>query len=311
MDNFERVERRLKLHDVRVLLSVVQAGSMHKAAERLGISQPAVSRSISDLEHTLGVRLLDRSRRGVEPTHYGRAIIKRGVAVFDEIRQGVKDIEFLTDPTAGELRIGCTETVAAGPGLAVIDRITSRYPHIVFNVVTGRDVQLYQHVAERNVELVLAGIAGAIPEDFAVERLFDDSLVVAAGVQNPWTRRREIELAELVNEPWALPPGDRPGAFIIEAFRASGLEPPRKVVITDSRNLRDRLMTTGRYLSVSAGYSVTPPGNNPLIKALAVKLPDLRNPIVLIALRNRTLSPLAELFIKTAREVAKTLAKRK
>src|SRR5262244_2037614 len=137
MNSIERIERRLKLHDVRVLLSVVQAGSMHKAAERLGTSQPAVSRSISDLEHTLGVRLLDRSRRGVEPTPYGCAIIKRGVAVFDEIRQGVKDIEFLTDPTAGELRIGCTDGAAAGPGLAVINRLASRYPRIVFNVVTG------------------------------------------------------------------------------------------------------------------------------------------------------------------------------
>src|SRR3954466_12500091 len=114
MDDIERIERRLKLHDMRVLMSVVQAGSMHRAAERLGTSQPAVSRSIAELEHALGVRLLDRSRWGVEPTHYGRAIIKRGVAVFDELRQGIKDVEFLADPTAGELRIGCTEAVAAG-----------------------------------------------------------------------------------------------------------------------------------------------------------------------------------------------------
>jgi DNA-binding transcriptional LysR family regulator len=136
VDKIERIERRLKLHDVRVLVSVAQAGSMHRAAERLGTSQPAVSRSIADLEHTLGVRLFDRSRHGVEPTPYGRAIIKRGVAVFDELRQGVKDIEFLADPTAGELRIGCTETVATGPGFAVMDRLTRRHPRILFDVVT-------------------------------------------------------------------------------------------------------------------------------------------------------------------------------
>src|SRR5262245_10919586 len=106
MDEIERIERRLKLHDVRVLMSVVQAGSMHKAAERLATSQPAVSRAISDLEHALGVRLLDRSPQGIEPTPYGRAIIRRGLAVFDELRQGVKDIEFLTDPTAGYVRTG-------------------------------------------------------------------------------------------------------------------------------------------------------------------------------------------------------------
>src|SRR5262245_65223608 len=89
MDDIDRIERRLKLHDVRVLISVVQAGSMHKAAERLATSQPAVSRAISDLEHALGVRLLDRSPQGIEPTQYGRAIIRHGLAVFDELRQGV------------------------------------------------------------------------------------------------------------------------------------------------------------------------------------------------------------------------------
>src|SRR5712671_5043957 len=168
MDEHERIERRLKLHDMRVLMAVVREGSMSKAAERLGTSQPAVSRSIVDLEHSLGVRLVDRSPRGIEPTHYGRAIIKRGVAVFDELRQGVKDIEFLADPTAGELRIGCTEGVAAGPGFAVIDRLTRRHPGIVFDVRTGGAAALYRSLANRDVELVVAGIAGQVPEEFAV-----------------------------------------------------------------------------------------------------------------------------------------------
>src|SRR6266700_2876088 len=87
VDEIDRIERRLKLHDVRVLMSVVEAGSMHKAAERLATSQPAVSRAIADLEHALGVRLLDRSPTGIEPTQYGHAIIKRGLAIFDELRQ--------------------------------------------------------------------------------------------------------------------------------------------------------------------------------------------------------------------------------
>src|ERR1700693_378744 len=106
MDDTERVERRLKLHDLRVLMSVVHAGSMGEAAELLEASQPAISRSFADLEHALAVRLLDRSPRGVEPTSYGRALVTRGIAVFDELGQGIKDIEFLADPTSGEVRVG-------------------------------------------------------------------------------------------------------------------------------------------------------------------------------------------------------------
>jgi DNA-binding transcriptional LysR family regulator len=85
-------------------LAVVETGSMAKAADELAISRPVVSRTISDLEHTLGVRLVDRTPKGVEPTLYGRALLKRSRAVFDELRQGVNEIEALADPDAGELR---------------------------------------------------------------------------------------------------------------------------------------------------------------------------------------------------------------
>src|SRR5580765_8359021 len=107
MPSNDRMGRRLKLQDLHVLMTVVQAGSMGKAAERLNITQPAVSRSIAELEHALGVRLLDRRRLGVEPTEFGRALLDCGVAMFDELHQAVKTIEFLAYPTAGSVRIGC------------------------------------------------------------------------------------------------------------------------------------------------------------------------------------------------------------
>src|SRR5215475_226329 len=170
VDKIDRVERRLNLHDLRILMSVVQARGMRKAAAQLGTSQPAISRSISDLEHALGVCLLDRSSRGIEPTPYGRALIQRGVAVFDELRQGLRDIEFLADPTAGELRIGCPETVAAGPVLAVIDRLTQRHPRIVFHVVTAAGPPLFRDLTERNVELAISLATGAeLGTDIVVE----------------------------------------------------------------------------------------------------------------------------------------------
>src|SRR5262245_56781852 len=95
MDPTDRIERRLNLHDVRVLISVVEAGSMHKAAARLRTSQPAISRAIADLEHSVGVKLLERSPSGIQPTQYGLVLVKRGVAAFDEFKQGLKDIQFL------------------------------------------------------------------------------------------------------------------------------------------------------------------------------------------------------------------------
>src|SRR5881275_407275 len=99
----DRIGLRMKLHDVHVLIAVVQAGSMSKAAAVLNTTQPAVSRSIAELERTVGVRLLERNPQGIAPTAYGGALLTGGVAAFDDLRQAVKNIAFLADPSAGEV----------------------------------------------------------------------------------------------------------------------------------------------------------------------------------------------------------------
>src|SRR5260221_2877689 len=133
----DRIGRSMKLQDMHVLMSVVQAGTMGKAAQRLNTTQPYISRSIAELEQALGVRLLDRHRQGIEPTEYGRALLDCGVAVFDDLNQGMKNIEFLADPGAGEVRIGYNPFLAATFVCAVIDRLSRHYPRIVFYVVAA------------------------------------------------------------------------------------------------------------------------------------------------------------------------------
>src|SRR5215470_15827993 len=105
MEWSERIGRRLKLRDLHILLAAAQCKSIAKAADQLAVSQPVVSKAIADLERMLDARLVDRDRHGAEPTIYGEALLQRGIAAFDELRQGVKDVELLVDPTAGRLRI--------------------------------------------------------------------------------------------------------------------------------------------------------------------------------------------------------------
>jgi DNA-binding transcriptional LysR family regulator len=290
-------------------MSVVEAGSMNKAAERLATSQPAVSRAIADLERALGVRLLERTPGGIQPTQYGRAILKRGLAIFDELRQGIKDIEFLSDPTSGELRVGCSEYAAGGPILAVVDRLTRQHPRMVFDIVTAPVLSLYRDLTERKIELVVTRLVDfANRRNMTIETLFEDDIVVVAGAQNPWMRRRRIDLADLVGEPWTLPPRDTGlGAFAEGAFRARGLEPPQPTVITYSMHMCHKLLETGRFLTMLPRYTLTLPGKHPSLRALPVELANSRAPMAIITLNRRTLSPLAEMFIKAVRAVAKPL----
>jgi DNA-binding transcriptional LysR family regulator len=302
----DRIGRRLKLQDLHVLMTVVQAGSMGKAAERLNITQPAISRSIAELERTLGVRLLDRHRQGIEPTEFGRALLDCGIAVFDDLRQGMKRIEFMADPTAGEVRIGCNSILAASFVSAVIDRLSQLYPRIVFHVVTAQIEILHRELSERNVDLVMAQRLGPIADErLGFEALFNDSFVVAAGARNPWVRRRKIDLAELVNESWALPPpATAIGAVALEAFRASGLDYPRTSVFVIPTEVRISLLATGHFLTILASSALRFPARRSEIQILPVELPLARVPVGIVVQRNRTLSPVARLFVEMAYEIA-------
>lgn len=309
----DRIKRRLKLRDIDILMAVIQAGSMGKAAGRFNMTQPAVSKVIAELEQTLGVQLLDRSRRGVEPTPHGLALTKRGVAIFDELRQGVQDLDFLSDPTAGEIRVACTEPIATAIVSPVIDRLLQQYPRMTFHVVAGDGALLQRELAERKVELVISRLtlAGPIGEELSIETLFHDPLVVAAGAKHPLTRRRgKVELVELLNEPWVLLPFDSAfGSLVAERFRAYGLEPPRLAVTSASHNLRNELMATGHFLTVLPGFSLRLPRKHPFLRALPVELPDTRMPIAIITLKNRALSPIARLFIERVRAITKPAAR--
>jgi DNA-binding transcriptional LysR family regulator len=225
----ERIGQRLKLRDLYVFRTVAQLGSMGKAAARLAVSQPAVSKAISDLEHVLGVCLLDRSPLGVEPTVYGATLLKWSATIFDNLRQGVDEIEFLADPAAGELRVGTTETMTGSLLPAVIDRLSRQHPRMLFAVLQAPLVaEQYRDLRERNTDLFLGPLA--IPmadEDLDIEILFEDSVVVVAGANSNWGGRRKIDLAELIGEPWVLPPFLL-GPMVREAFRRKGLEPPRR-----------------------------------------------------------------------------------
>jgi DNA-binding transcriptional LysR family regulator len=299
----------MKLHDLHVLMAVVQTGTMGKAAVLLNTTQPAISKSVADLERAVGARLLDRSPRGVLPTACGRALLDGGSAAFDELRQAVKNIEFLADPTAGEVRVGSIAPLAASFLSAVVDGLSQRYPRIVFHVEAAQMETLSRELSERNLDLLIAPrLETATADQFDFESLYKQRFVVVAGIKSPWAKRRRIELAELVNELWTLPPPDRAlGPLYQKVFRASGLDYPNASVVTASPEIRLSLLGTGRFLSV---FPAAAPGVlTGHIKVLPVDLPTTLVPVGIVTLKNRTLSPVAQLFIKRARDVAKAFAK--
>jgi DNA-binding transcriptional LysR family regulator len=303
-----QIGRRLKLRDLHVFFTAVKHGSMGKAAKQLGISQPAVSEVIADLEHALGVHLLDRSPQGIEPTIYGSALLRRSITVFDELRQSVRDIEFLANPMVGEIRIGCPESHAFVSS-AIIEKLSRSHPDVVVRVVTAQPATLkFRELRERQVDLLLGRVtAPLIDDDVKLEILIEDRLLVVAGAGNRWARRKKIELADLVSERWLLLPSNNViSALIAKAFAAHGLTTPRESVSADV-NVRLHLLATGRFLTVFPQSLVHSVADRWSIKVLPVELGAQAPPVGIVTMKHRTLSPVVQLFIDAAREVAKSM----
>ena len=315
-DWVNRIGRRLRLRDLHVFFAVIQTGSMAKAAAQLRVTQPAVSKAITDLEGTLGVRLFDRSPQGVTTTVYGDALNKSGTAAFDELRQGIRSIEFLADPTAGELTIGCPESIAASILPEIIRRFSRQYPRALMRVEDVASPSLVgTALQERRCDLVFARIASMdvpkLTDDLTVEYLFDDELIIAAGANSRWARRRKVELSEIADEPWILmAPHTYNYLRIKDAFAAKGLEPPKVRLMTYSVHLRTQLLMDGLFITALPRSAFRFNAEH-MLKALPIELPSQPWPVAVATLQNRTLSPVVSRFIECAREVAKSANSRR
>jgi DNA-binding transcriptional LysR family regulator len=302
-----RIGRRITLRDLHILSFVVRSGSMAKAAMHLSTTQSVVSDAIANLESALGVRLLDRSAKGVEPTIYAKTLLKRSNVVFDELRGGVKDIEALADSTTGEVRVACPEFLAGGLIPDAVDGFSRRYPDIVCEVVEADATTLeFRQLQERSVDLMVARIPTAFSDDdLNIEILFDDPHVVVVGAKSPWQNRRNVTLADLADEPWIIPASLIVREIMTEAFEAQGLKVPEGKIISSFVLMSNHLLATGRFLTVLPASVLQYNAKQWALRALPIKLRTKARPIAIIMLRTRSVSPAVQLFIEHLRVTAK------
>jgi DNA-binding transcriptional LysR family regulator len=303
------MSRRLKLRDLQMLEAVSAAGSMARAAEQFGISQPTISKAIADLEHNLGVALFDRNSRGAELTPSGEILLRRGRAMLDELQQGLQEIQNLSDPTVGEVRIGAVDAWSAYIS-TVVDQTSRQYPKLTYNIVFGDSDILLTALRNRTLDVVItrASITRRLP-DLNAEVLFHDRIVVVASATHPLTRRRKIALRDLLEERWVIgPPGSFLHQLLTEALHAEGLAMPKAAVTTLSIQLRLDLLQTGHFVTGDSSSMLDHPGRSGRIKALPVEFGDIAGPMAAVTLKGRQQSGPLKLLLKEARAIGKTIS---
>jgi DNA-binding transcriptional LysR family regulator len=304
----DRIGRRLRLKDLHTLQTVAEAGSMAKASERLALSQPAISKAVQDMEQTFGIPLLNRTSRGVELTESGQLLVQRARIIFDEIRQGVSDIEQISDPTQGQVRIGTTEPVTVVVS-EIIGRLVRKYPRIRYHVLVSDTDTLGRELRERTLDvLVTRWVPPLVADDLTANVLFKSPLAVMAERHHPLFLRRKLNLVDLMEEQWTLSPADSfLGRIVVDLFSRRKLLLPSAVVTTLSIYMRLNLLASGRFLTVLPLTMLRHRSNAAWLRALDVDLSDTSAPIAAVTLKKRRAAGAVKLFQEACVEVCKSM----
>lgn len=304
MNSIDAIARRVSFRELRLLLAVSRSGSILGAAREIGLTQPAVSKAIADLEETLNVELFDRTNRGVEPTPHGRVLVQHASNMLEQMRQAIEELNFLTDSTHGEVRIGGTPVMCGGLLSKAVSAMQAERPHIRFQMLELDSERLAEEVRERVIDIGIGRKPILRSEgDISFEKLFEDRLFVVAGTGHPLAKRSTVSLEELVVQCWVLPPSESPvGRQLFKVFERTRIPIPQSSVTTMSLMIRYELLATNRFVTVLHG-SLLQYGSVPShLSILPVELPAAV-PIGISHVANRTLSPASELFVNNLRKI--------
>jgi DNA-binding transcriptional LysR family regulator len=226
----------MKLHQLAALVAAAECGSLRQAAEKMRLSQPALSRSVRELESEIGVKLLERTPHGVEATVYGKALITRSKIVDSELRQARDDIAHLRAATHGDLRIGATPIAAFSLLPVVLARFKQSRPQLRVTVIDGMGAGLLSQLRQGEFDFVFGRIYEAIdPREFAVDVLFHDTLVVVARRDHPLVQTRRAAKIDYDACEWILPGEDSPARTAFQrAYRVRTGKLPRCTIESNS-----------------------------------------------------------------------------
>lgn len=255
--SFARGHVPLVLLNERRLLSfvkLVELGHMPTVAQALGISQPAVSTLIHDMETGLGVALFFRSSKGMLPTPSGEALAFRVKRALAEMRHIEADLTAFHGTTAGHVAVGALPSGRTALLPAAICDVLARHPQLSFSTLEGPFDQLAAQLRAGDIDFILGALrSDDVASDLIGEPLLDDTMALVVRAGHPLAGRQGLRLAELINEQWALSNPSAPARSPLDqSFISQGLEPPRKAVQTsDQAILRGLLLNSDMVTAIS------------------------------------------------------------
>ena len=295
----QQLPQRLKLSELRVFVTVLEHRSFRKAAAVLHLSQPAVTKTISTLEATLGTRLFHRVPNGVEPTVHGRSFAPRAAAVFNELRRAAQDLTLLDSGAAGSLRVGTVPMPHFAFLPLVVSRLAAQRPGIFVAMFEALETELMDRLRNRDIELAIMRLPLVeLGEDIRCTPLFEETLYVLAHKDHPLASRTTLTWPELLAETWVMSPADCVFfRHVKRSLEQLGLPMPRHTVEVQPVHVIYSLLVHGGMLTFALGSDVNVVPHRDMLVRLPFELPLPSRTVAALSLKSHTLSPLADQLI--------------
>lgn len=303
--SIDRVLRsNLKLKHLQLLVALDQFRHLGRASEYLSLTQPAVSKTLAEVERLFGVPLFLRSTKGTEPTAYGQTVVRFARSVLSDFDRTRDEIAAVSSGAAGRVRVGAM--VVATPVLLAqaMERLKAASPQTTVLVEEGDLTRLLPQLRLGELDIFIGRLEpGYAAPDLETEPLYDEPMSIVCGPDHPLARRRRLDWAELAAQPWVMPPPWASSRVKLhQMFYKHRLNPPVDVIETASflvtlTCLRERGAIGFWARSVAEHYR-----DQGLVRLLPVEVPIELPPVGLMTLRGRLRTPAVEQFMACLRE---------
>jgi len=303
----------MEIRQLERFLAVIENGSLSAAARHLGLTQQALSTSISKLEKEIDLRLFDRAPGGItKPTPYGRALVRHARSQIAAIGRAEQELHAIHDAMGGTITIGIGEAFASEITASAVTRLHSMRPEIRINLIEGYSELLLERLREGEFDFVAGGTGGIHPpEDLTHELLYSSNDVVVARSGHPLAGRKNLQLQDLQDYTWLVPYSRTSDLnVIVDTFVAERLDPPKRIIGTDAYMVGTHLMMTNDFLFMTAPGLIGRQfaGSTGLLEVLDIDRPTVRRHAHLIYSAERPMSPAAAVLLQEVRDACEELA---
>lgn len=309
-DTTPQLLNRLRMRQVALLLAIHEERTLHKAALRMGLTQPAATKMLHELEETLGFRLFDRIHRGLHINPAGVRVTEYFQSIQGTMESLNRELTEIRQGGAGRLAVGSIMAASPGRLTHTLLRLRKRYPLLAIEVAVDTSDRLLPQLRDGVLEAVIGRMPRHVDGNYLFRTIDDESLQIVTAPEHPLARRRKLVLEDLRDYDWILqPPGSPMRAVVEQEFRAHGLAMPRGLIETGS------MLTTTNLVRHSESIAVLPETvaqdytHHGLLATLPYRLERKLEAYGSIVRRDRPLSPSAREFLALMHETGSEITR--